>query len=349
MRADGVGQDARFGGIVDAELDSKGALYISEIKRDKTGGYYYSGYAVRSVGRDGTVKTLYADPFDEQRGASPSLYAATLAIDKRDQLFVTSLSQTHLLGKDGTATALPFGQGGQRIVTSAAGVSYRITYATISRIEADGSATVLAGAETVVTPAAGSDVAAPVDGPGSSARFKFIQPETVVLDPAGNLYLADSTMIRKVTPQGLVSTLAGTTDGSAARDGAGSGARFINPHSMAYQDGQLLVIDKDTLRRVSLDGVVTTTATSLPTARVLRADGQGTLFVIFPEHVATLGADGKLTVLAGKPNLSETSVDGIGAAARLRLPQYLTADPSGNLYAIEQQTVTYRSSGPAFN
>ncbi|ATQ75214.1 hypothetical protein CR152_12315 [Massilia violaceinigra] len=350
VRADGIGQDARFEAIADAEIDSKGTLYVSDQKRDNTGGYYFFGYAIRSVGRDGTVRTVYTHSFDNNPGATLTPGDPRVSIDARDQVFFTNLSQTYLLGQDGTATPLPFGQGGDRVVTSAAGISYRITYSTISRIEADGSVTLLAGADITI-PLASSNPAffGQVDGPGRSARFKFIRPETVVLDPAGNLYLADASMLRKVTPQGVVSTLAGADDTASARDGTGSAARFTEPTGMAYKGGQLLVIDNGVLRRVSLAGVVTTTTTTLPNARVLRADRDGTVYVVFPDRIATLGDDGQVSLFAGKPNLSETSVDGIGAAARLRGPQWLTADPSGNLYAIERQTLGYRSTGPYIN
>ncbi|NHZ80011.1 hypothetical protein F2P44_12090 [Massilia sp. CCM 8695] len=357
VRADGIRQDARFEAIADAEIDSKGTLYISDQKRDNTGGYYFFGYAIRSVGRDGTVRTVYTHSFDNNPGATLIPGDPRVSIDARDQVFFTNLSQTYLLGQDGMATPLPFGQGGERVVTSAAGISYRITYSTISRIEADGSVTLLAGADITIPLASGAIPLAsgdpafpgPVDGPGRTARFKFIRPETVVLDPAGNLYLADASMLRKVTPQGVVSTLAGADDTAAARDGTGSAARFTEPAGMAYKGGLLLVIDNGVLRRVSLAGVVTTSTTTLPNARVLRADRDGTVYVVFPDHIATLGDDGQVTLFAGKPNLSETSVDGIGAAARLRGPQWLTADPSGNLYAIERQTLGYRSTGPYIN
>ncbi|NHZ95664.1 hypothetical protein F2P46_07915 [Massilia sp. CCM 8734] len=351
-RADGAGADARFSRIFDADIDSKGTIYVSEPRRLGSGADYYSGYAVRSVERGGMVRTMYADPVDDQHDPWHDYDGPRLSIDARDQVYCTVLSQTLALGKDGTATPLPFGRGGGRRVTSASGIGYRITTHEILRVEADGKETLLAGCSPYSAPDA-NDVTPPprpcaTEGPGVGVGVEWIRVDTVTLDPAGNLYFADETRIRKMTPQGMISTVAGvdwTPERQSARDGQGGAARFANPASMAYHDGQLLVIDHFVLRRVSLDGVVTTSAIALPEARALLADREGTLFVVFNQHISILGADGKLTLFAGKPNLSETAVDGIGAAARLRGPHGLALTPSGTLYAIERPVLRHDTLG----
>src|SRR5262245_55851537 len=87
--------------------------------------------------------------------------------------------------------------------------------------------------EGVVTTFAGvSGVPGNVDDTGSAARLNY--PIDVTIDSAGNLYVAEgSYTIRKVTPAGAVTTLAGLAGSSGSADGTGSDARFSETHSLA--------------------------------------------------------------------------------------------------------------------
>src|SRR5262249_55167984 len=71
------------------------------------------------------------------------------------------------------------------------------------------------------------------DGPGSEARFFF--PDKVIVDPAGNIYVSDNanSTLRKVTPDGVVTTLVGKPGTFASVDGTGSAARFNGPEGLA--------------------------------------------------------------------------------------------------------------------
>ncbi len=82
----------------------------------------------------------------------------------------------------------------------------------------------------VVTSLAGSAVSGSADGTGSAAQFGA--PIGIAVDSDGNVYAADtySCTIRKVTPGGDVTTLAGSAGNSGSSDGTGSAARF-NPSS----------------------------------------------------------------------------------------------------------------------
>ena len=71
------------------------------------------------------------------------------------------------------------------------------------------------------------------DSPGTLARF--YQPEGIAIDEAGNLFVTDRSnhTIRKVTPAGVVSTLAGLPGAQGNAEGAGSVARFSQPRGLA--------------------------------------------------------------------------------------------------------------------
>jgi sugar lactone lactonase YvrE len=138
-----------------------------------------------------------------------------------------------------------------------------------------------------------------VDGTGSAARFGG--PNGVATDKAGNLYITDSgnNTIRKITPAGVVTTLAGAVEQWGSDDGTGSAARFNTPSGVAVDaSGNVYVSDtgNNTIRKIAPVGVVTT--------------------------------------LAGSAGRSGNE-DGTGAAARFEMPGGLTLDASGNLLVID--------------
>jgi streptogramin lyase len=99
------------------------------------------------------------------------------------------------------------------------------------------------------------------NGTGSNARLDH--PQGITVDSAGNVYVADTAnnTIRKITPVGLVSTLAGAAGQSGKTDGTGSNARFNHPQAITVDGrGNLYVADtgNQTIRKVTPTGVVST-------------------------------------------------------------------------------------------
>jgi sugar lactone lactonase YvrE/alpha-tubulin suppressor-like RCC1 family protein len=118
-------------------------------------------------------------------------------------------------------------------------------------------------AQQVTTFAGLSGVAGNVDGTGLAARFNL--PVAIVADPSDNLYVCDygNHTIRKITPTGAVTTLAGLSGVPGDTDGTGSAARFYFPRGITIDSiGNLYVADvqREIIRRISSTGVVTTIA-----------------------------------------------------------------------------------------
>ncbi|MCB1104913.1 MAG: hypothetical protein KDK74_09295, partial [Cephaloticoccus sp.] len=135
----------------------------------------------------------------------------------------------------------------------------------------------MTAANVVSTLAGSAGNSGSADGTGDAARFNY--PTGVAVDGAGNVYVADTTnnLIRKITPAGLVSTLAGVVGVSGWQDGTGAGALFNQPQGLAVDAaGNLYVADtgNSTIRKISPGGVVTTLA-GLSTVGGLK-DGNGT-------------------------------------------------------------------------
>ena len=111
-----------------------------------------------------------------------------------------------------------------------------------------------------ITTLAGSGSAGFGDGTGSGASFK--NPSALAVDKVGNVYVADTqnNRIRKITPAGVVSTLAGSGVAGFS-DGNGTSASFKSPTGIALDSsGNVYVADSgnNRLRKITPAGVVTT-------------------------------------------------------------------------------------------
>jgi len=204
-----------------------------------------------------------------------------------------------------------------------------------------------------------------VDANGSSARFYF--PAGVAVDTNGNVYVSDSVneTIRKITPNGDVSTLAGLARNYGTADGTGSSARFHNPSGMAVDNsGNVFVADEAsaTVRKITSGGVVTTLAGYPGSAGTADGTGNAARFQYLNDvavdtngnvYVADAGnhairkitSSGVVTTLAGQSG-NPGSADGIGSIARFDNPGAIAVDSSGNLYIGDTLNYTIRATQP---
>lgn len=121
----------------------------------------------------------------------------------------------------------------------------------IRKITATGVVSTLAGT---------AGIEGTADGPASSATFN--RPGGLAVDVDGNVYVADTRnhTVRKISSQGIVSTLAGSAGQPGSEDGVGADARFNSPLDVAVDtSGNVYVADRGhTIRKVSSSGVVST-------------------------------------------------------------------------------------------
>lgn len=227
----------------------------------------------------------------------------------------------------------------------------------IRKITADGVVSTLAGA-------AGNHGSN--DGKGSAAQFWA--PFGIALDSSNNVYVADTgnNIIRKITAEGVVTTLAGSARHPGNTDGTRGGARFRNPWSLAVDAaGDVIVADmsNDTVRKITPDGVVTTVAGQVGVSGTTDGFGTGAQFnnpfavaidAAGNIYVADSGNNairkitpaGAVVTLAGLPGYSG-DVDGNASSARFWNPQGLAIDKTGNVYVADTGNNTVRKITPS--
>lgn len=198
----------------------------------------------------------------------------------------------------------------------------------------------------VVSTFAGNGAMAYKDGKSTDASFSNLMG--LALDGNGNVYVADSrnNLIRKISPDGMVTTLAGSgAIGSA--DGKGTAASFFNPVAItADKNGNVYVADthNSLIRKISSDRTVTTLA-GRPVAKdkrpifdnpmAITTDAAGNVFIAdwIHDQIREISPDGKVTTVAGSGDPG--AKDGKGLAASFYLPEGIAVDDKGNLYVSD--------------
>jgi sugar lactone lactonase YvrE len=313
--------NAPLKGPTDIWIDANGDLYVADT---------FNG-AVRKLSTAGVIST-YAGPASLSGTSRP--YAPM-------------------------SLALPFG-----VVSDAAGNLYVAEFQVhdIWKIASDGSESSF---PTTSVFAGEPGVFGSTDGTGRAARFK--NPQGLAVDGAGNIYVADTgnQTIRKITPAGVVTTLAGLAGVFGFADGAGSVARFMVPRGIASDAvGNVYVADSgnQAIRRITPDGNVTTIA-GVPgvagsndgAAAVARfrdppgiaVDAAGNLYVADQgNHTIRKITAGVVTTLAGSAG-APGYADGNGSAARFRDPEGIAVDSAGNVYVADRGNNAIRKITPA--
>ena len=213
--------------------------------------------------------------------------------------------------------------------------------ATVRKLSIDGKVEFIAGKHNSY----GS-----LDGTGAAATFKY--PYDLVIGENGNIYVADVTnkLIRMITPQGVVTTIAGSTTSTSAKDGVGTEGTFRQPYSITLdKNGDLIVGDQYSVRKITIpEHIVTTVAgdlnstdtsvSSFNSVRGIAVGTDGTIYVCdaLNNCIKKINPDKTVVRIAGPSDRTKIGhVDGPGDQALFFNPQGLALAPDGNLFVSD--------------
>ena len=339
-------------------IDSTGTLYVADTFNQ----------TIRKISPAGTVSVFAGGSFGSGDGtgnAAQFYNPRGIALDSVGNLYIADSNNNTIrkVSPGGIVTTLA-GMAGVQGSSDGLGNAAAFNLPMGVTVDLAGNVYVTDSANSTIRKIAPSGAVTTIAGhagqqghvDGGPALSLFYQPQGIVVDSIGNLYVADTldNTIRKITPSGVVSTLAGLSPflSAGTADGTGSAARFRRVTSMALtSSGDLYVTDADshTIRKITAAGVVTTVAGSPglsgatdgtgSAARFygpdgIAADASGNLYVSDSgnKRIRKIALPGTVTTLAGGPAGVPGVADGSGSAASFTDPRDITPDASGNFF-----------------
>ena len=301
-----TGTPASFGNIMDIAMDASGNIYVAQ----------HAGHYIRKITPAGEITHFAGSGFiagyaEGQGSAARFTNPTGIAVDASGNVYVADMYNHRIRKITPTGAVSTFAGSGAYGLADGDGATAQFYAPTGIAIDASDNVYVADyGNHRIrkITPAGivstiagsggtGQNNGGFADGTGITARFNY--PYGVTVDALGNVYVADNGnhCIRKITPAGVVSTLAGSGIGGFA-DGTGAEAQFNLPIGITHDaSGNLYVGDSgnNRIRRITPAGAVSTLAGS---------DRSGW-------------------------------VDGACATAQFSRPSGLLVDASGNIYVAD--------------
>lgn len=254
----GPATSARINTPLGIFIDSSDNLYIAEANNSR----------IRKVDTSGNISTVVgtSSGFSGDNGLATSAQISSpfgVGVDSAGNLYIGDTGNQRIRKVDTSGTITTFagtgsgGSGGDggaatsaqintpmQVVADTSGNVYITDYSNIRirKVDTNGIITTFAG--TGVSGYSGDN------GPATSAQLNY--PRSIAIDSSGNLFIADSSnsRIRKVTPGGTITTVAGTSSGFGGDNGPATSALLANPQGVGVSAAGVVYISDTSNKRV---------------------------------------------------------------------------------------------------
>ena len=208
----------------------------------------------------------------------------------------------------------------------------------------------------IITTVAGTGMAGFSEDGGPATSASLNSPSGVAVDTTGTLYIADTrnNRIRRISPGGIITTVAGggsTVFPDIGDGGPATSARLLGPNDVAVDAaGNLYIAGESRIRKVSLDGIITTaagngtfgfsgdggpaTSASLNSPEGVAVDTAGNFYIAdtFNHRIRKVSSDGIIITVAGNGEQGFSGDGGPATSATVQGPEAVALDANGNLY-----------------
>lgn len=370
-------------------VDTLGLLYIADTSNNR----------VRVVALSGTIQTVAGTGIsgfsgDSGTPASTQLFLPTdVATDSAGNLYIADLGNDRVRKvSQGKIQTVAGSDGSSAIFNEAVATTVFLNGPTGVAVDGAGNIYLAEGSigagsglavgdyrvwkinsGGVVSTAAGNGLASFSGDGGTAASAQLNDPAAVTFDTAGNLYIADAdnNRVRKVTPAGVITTVAGNgTAGWSGDGGPGPRAQLNHPMGLtADTDGDIYIADtgNNRIRKLTPDGNIATIAGngnasyygdggpadqgSLHSPHQLYFVSGYYLYIADTENqrIRELLPDGTITTVAGNGGQGLGGDGARAVSATLNLPTGVTGDAAGNIYVADQGNNRIRVITPGGN
>ncbi|HEY9898944.1 MAG TPA: IPT/TIG domain-containing protein [Pantanalinema sp.] len=390
----GLSPDATIAKLAGSRLAPPGTLATNwglspngGVTFDSSGNYYFCAsnavYKVDTANRLSMVAGQYDGGFSGDGG--PALNAKLnspndVAVDGEGNVYIADANNYRVRKVDATGVITTIAGTGTSGYSGDGGSALTARFNYCPSIEVDGAGNLYiadvfnyrirrVAASGIVSTVVGTGVQGWSGDGGAATEANIDYPIGLAFDAAGNLYFADYTrhVVRRVTPAGVISTVAGAGGAGFWGDGGLATSAYLRyPRDVAVDaGGNLYIADADNhrIRKVTPDGTITTIVgtggnvysgdggaavnAGIPYPKGVALDVSGNLYIAQDYRVRKVDLSGNIATVVGNGSSTCSGDGGPALNAQLYSPADLKLDAAGNLYVADTNNNRIRKIDPA--